>query len=116
MFVVGLAEITTAACAAAPEAADISNAKCSARCTVRAPRANTIKRMNLPLQKSRQSKRRVHLVQMVRGLPFDELFQIFRIHNSPYPDAPRGDNTTLVASPSSDFFRYFSAPGAAARR
>lgn len=33
-----------------------------------------------------------------------------------YRDAFPGDNTTLVTSPSSDFFHYFSSPGAAARK
>ncbi len=33
-----------------------------------------------------------------------------------YQEALPGENTTLVTSPSSDFFRYFSAPGAAAAR
>jgi modulator of FtsH protease HflC len=33
-----------------------------------------------------------------------------------YQEALPGDNTTLVTSPSSDFFRYFSAPGAGATR
>jgi modulator of FtsH protease HflC len=33
-----------------------------------------------------------------------------------YQEALPGDNTTLVTSPNSDFFRYFSAPGAAARK
>jgi hypothetical protein len=46
MFVVGVVEITMAACAAAPEAAEMSKAKCKARCVARAPRANALKRMN----------------------------------------------------------------------
>jgi membrane protease subunit HflC len=33
-----------------------------------------------------------------------------------YEAALPGDNTTLVTSPNSDFFRYFSNPGAAARK
>jgi membrane protease subunit HflC len=33
-----------------------------------------------------------------------------------YRDALPGDNTTLVTSPSSDFFRYFSTPGAGGAR
>jgi membrane protease subunit HflC len=33
-----------------------------------------------------------------------------------YQDALPGDNTTLVTSPNSDFFRYFSNPGAAPRK